>query len=206
MARRELRRGEMHEGRGMVKSLCALSLLVAAPAAAQASTITVHANELGNTATILPFTYLVNVDNARDPHAGNVLDRTGVAPTQSNSPIVAEGDQSSNTTPDLAPGRYLVSVRSPDHQLWGKHVTVPATGNTDVTVSLRKTPLPLGKIRVFVFADDAWTNGAPDTEEAGLAGFHVTLDEQTDSQVSVDYFNHPLCGGECVTESDGFVE
>ncbi|WP_028061072.1 SdrD B-like domain-containing protein [Candidatus Solirubrobacter pratensis] len=190
----------------MIKSLLAVLFLLAAPAAAHGSTITVQANELGNTGTSLPFTYLVNVDNTRDPHAASVLDRTGVAPTESNSPIVAEGDQTSNTTPDLAPGRYLVSVRSPDHKLWGKHVTVPATGNTDVTVSLRKTPLPLGKIRVFVFADNAWTNGAPDTEEGGLEGFHVTLEEQTNSQVSVDYFNHPLCGGTCLTENDGFVQ
>src|SRR3954469_1395113 len=113
--------GAMHERRWMIKSLLAVLFLLAAPAAAHGSTITVQANELGNTGTSLPFTYLVNVDNTRDPHAASVLDRTGVAPTESNSPIVAEGDQTSNTTPDLAPGRYLVSVRSPDHKLWGKH-------------------------------------------------------------------------------------
>src|SRR5439155_20443475 len=49
-------------------------------------------------------------------------------------------------------------------------------------------------------------NAAPDTGEPGLPGFHVTLEEQTHSQVSVDYHNEPLCGGDCVTESDGFVQ
>ncbi len=203
----------MQHGRSMVRgALCipVLVLMVAllAPATALGSRITLHAQEYPGGAGLGQFTYLVNVDNATDPHAAAVLDRTGVAPTESNSPIVAEGDQASATTPDLAPGRYLISVRSPDHKLWGRHVTIPASNpaTTDVTVALRKTPLPLGKIRVFVFADNAWTNGAPDTEEGGLRGFHVTLEEQTNSQVSVDYFNHPLCGGTCLTEDDGFVQ
>src|SRR4051812_24893718 len=99
--------GAMHAGRWIVKSLFAVLLLLVAPAAARGSTITVHANEYGNPSTTLPLTYLVNVDNTSDPDAASVLDRTGVAPTESNSPIVAEGDQTSSTTPDLTPGRYL---------------------------------------------------------------------------------------------------
>ena len=196
----------MHNGRWMVKAtLATLLLVLLAPGVARGSTITVHAQDLDSGNPLSTFTYLVNVDNARDPHAAAVLDRTGIAPTESNSPIAAEGDEGSATTPDLAPGRYLLSVRSPGHKMWGKHVTI-GSADADVTVALRKTPLQLGKIRVFVFNDSAWTNGAPDTEEGGLAGFHVTLEEQTNSQVSVDYLNHPLCGGTCVTESDGFVE
>ena len=35
----------------------------------------------------------------------------------------------------------------------------------DLTEQSEAHPLPLGKIRVFVFNDNAWTNGAPDTEE-----------------------------------------
>ena len=61
-----------------------------------------------------------------------------------------------------------------------------------------------------MFEDNAWTNGAPDTEEAsatqGLGGFQVGLKEQTGSAVTVDYNNKPLCGGVCRTASDGFVE
>jgi Polysaccharide lyase family 4, domain II len=198
-----------HPNGGGLRARWALALAVllclCAPASALGSTITLHATEYPSGDTLTTFTYLVNVDNARDAHAVNPLDRPGIAPTESNSPIVAEGDESSATTPDLPDGRYLISLRSPDHKLWGKHITLPRDAG-DVTVSLRKTPLPLGKIRVFAFNDNAWTNGAPDTEEAGLEGFHVTLEEQTNSQVSVDYNNNPLCGGDCVTESDGFVQ
>ena len=61
-----------------------------------------------------------------------------------------------------------------------------------------------------MFEDNAWTNGAPDTEEAsatqGLGGFQVGLKEQTGSAVTVDYNNKPLCGGICRTANDGFVE
>jgi len=61
-----------------------------------------------------------------------------------------------------------------------------------------------------VFEDNAWTNGAPDTEEAGLGGFKVELKEQTESEVTVDYHNNPLCGGACITSdapaTQGFVE
>ena len=58
---------------------------------------------------------------------------------------------------------------------------------------------------MFVFNDNTWTNGAPDTEEAGLRGFRVGLEEQTHSAVTVDYNNDPLCGGDCRTDADGFT-
>src|SRR6476660_5752850 len=79
-----------------------------------------------------------------------------------------------------------------------------------LTTESADNPLPLGKIRVFVFNDNAWTNGAPDTEEAGLGGFQVGLEEQTGSAVTVDYNNNRLCGGICKTSNAaatrGFVE
>src|SRR3546814_11224207 len=50
-----------------------------------------------------------------------------------------------------------------------------ADGTLTVTVGLTTQseahPLPLGKIRVFVFEDNAWTNAAPDFGEPGLEGF-----------------------------------
>ena len=117
----------------------------------------------------------------------------------------------------LPDGRYLISVRSLDHKMWGAYITLPddAADNGTLTVPVALTvqsaehPLPLGKINVFVFNDNTWTNGAPDTEEAGLGGFQVELKEQTDSAVTVDYNNDPLCGGICVTSNSaatrGFV-
>ncbi len=69
--------------------------------------------------------------------------------------------------------------------------------------------MKLGNLRIFVFEDNAWTNGAPDAEESaatGGLGFRVGLKEQTGGAVTVDYNNKPLCGGVCQTAADGFVE
>ena len=57
-----------------------------------------------------------------------------------------------------------------------------------------------------MFQDNAWANGAPDTEEGALQGFTVGLEEQTHSEVTVDYHNSPLCGGACLTGADGFAQ
>ena len=172
--------------------------------------VTVNAQELSG-APIANFTFIVNLDNTKLP-----ADPLSLS-TESNSPIVAEGNQGHRTVV-LPAGRYLISVRSLDHKMWGNYLTLPdaadASGNVTVNVALTTQsadhPLPLGKIRVFVFNDNAWTNGAPDTEEAGLGGFQVGLEEQTGGAVTVDYNNNPLCGGICKTSSSpatlGFVE
>ncbi|WP_248958796.1 hypothetical protein [Sphaerisporangium perillae] len=185
-----------------------LPALSVQPAAAQAASITIEAHDLATGATLPAFQYLVNVDNTRLPDNPDPALRTGLAATESNSPIVAEGDQTRPTL-TLPDGRYLISIRSADHKMWGKHVTLPRDAGTvriDLSEASAAHPLPLGKIRVFVFNDDQWANGAPDAGEAGLEGFQVTLKEQTGSQVSVDYHNEPLCGGDCRTASDGFVQ
>jgi hypothetical protein len=178
------------------------------PAVAQTGTaITVEAHDLATGAALPSFQYIVNADNTRVSNDTNPALRTGFAPTESNSPIVAEGD-AGHASVELPDGRYLISIRSADHKMWGRHVTLPRDAGTvriDLSEASAAHPLPLGNIRVFVFDDSRWTNGAPDTEEVGLAGFHVTLEEQTNAQVSVDFHNNPLCGGDCVTEPDGFV-
>ncbi len=169
-------------------------------------TVTVNGRDFASKDPLAHFNFIVNVDNTKLPSNPLALS------TESNSPIVREGDEGRNsfTLPD---GRYLISARAPDHKMWGAYFTLPDdaafdAGNGTLTETIDLTeqsdahPLPLGKIRVFVFNDNAWTNGAPDTEEAGLGGFKVTLDEQTDSKVTVDYNNNPLCGGECITSSD----
>ena len=179
------------------------------------SAVTVHAFECGPGDNSFPdpqctasgelqdFTFIINEDNAH--YASDPPDqRPSIAPTESHSRLVAAGDQDDPTV-NLPDGRYLVSVRSPGHKLWGEYFTVDGAAQ-DVNVSLRSTPLKLGRIRVFVFNDNAWTNSAPDFEESGVGGFHVTIEEQTDSVVSVNYFNEPLCGGDCTTANDGFVE
>ncbi len=203
------------------------------PATAQ---ITVVPHDLASGSALGDFTYIVNVDNAHLGNAAHEADRPMRAPTQSFSPIAAEGDQDratvdlpsdctgkANVAKDGQGCRYLISVRSPDHKLWGKHITLPDDAGT-VAINLSEAseahPLPTGKLRVFVFNDDAWTNSAPDAEEqaatTGMNGFHVTLTEQTNSQVSVDFHNRPVCSaasgsvtgspGDCTTQNDGFMQ
>ena len=190
---------------------------VTTPARAAAScpaggcTVTVNGLDFSTGDPLTTYNFVVNVDNTKLPSDPLSLS------TESNSPIVAEGDQDHQTV-TLPEGRYLISMRSLDHKMWGNYLTLPdaAAADGSVTVNMELTtqsadhPLPLGKIRVFVFNDNAWTNGAPDTEEAGLGGFQVGLEEQTGSAVTVDYNNDPLCGGVCKTSSSpatlGFVE
>jgi Polysaccharide lyase family 4, domain II len=179
-------------------------------------TVTIVGEDFASGAALDDFSFIVNLDNSKLPTDPLALI------TESNSPVVAEGGAiaggPSHTTVTLPDGRYLVSVRAHDHKMWGAYFTLPddadTAGNLTVHVQLTEQsedhPLPLGKIRVFVFEDNAWTNGAPDTEEAGLNGFKVGLEEQTGNAVTVDYNNNPLCGGDCLTAGagadSGFVE
>ena len=164
--------------------------------------VTVNGLDFSSGAALTSFNFIVNVDNSKLPSDPLSLS------TESNSPIVATGDQDHRTV-TLPEGRYLISMRSLDHKMWGNYITLPGdadasgtlTVNMELTTQSADNPLPLGKIRVFVFNDNAWTNGAPDTEEAGLGGFQVGLEEQTGSAVTVDYNNNPLCGGICKTSS-----
>src|SRR6266496_4396195 len=168
--------------------------------------VTVDGRDLHSGNPLAAFSYIVNVDNTKLPSDPLALS------TESNSPIVREGDQSRNTV-HLLEGWYLISMRAVDHKMWGKYITLPddavadgtLTARIDLTEQSDAHPLPLGKIRVFVFEDNAWANGAPDTEEAGLQGFKIGLEEQTHSAVTVDYNNNPLCGGECLTATNGLV-
>ncbi len=104
-------------------------------------------------------------------------------------PIAASGNQDdwnstthidlttiADNAPGLGAGRYLVSVQADGYKVGGAHFTLNANGTVDgpITVSLQPWPLPLGTIRVKVFADEApvdgvWEAGA----EQGLAGFTV---------------------------------
>lgn len=170
--------------------------------------VTIDVHDFASGAALANFSYIINVDNTKLPDDPLALS------TESNSPIVRIGDQG-RTQVTLPDGRYLVSARSLDHKMWGAYFTLPRDAQDNGTLTVRidlteqsaEHPLPLGKIRVFVFEDNAWTNGAPDTEEGGLQGFKAGLAEQTGSAVTVDYNNDPLCGsGECLTDGTGFVE
>lgn len=230
---------------GVVGAIAAAALLLgggsrvarrAVAADPPTASITVAPHDLGSGSALGAFTYIVNVDNAHLGDAAALGDRPMRAPTESYSPIAAEGDQDratvdlpsdctgqANVAKDGHGCRYLISVRAPDHKLWGRHITLPGDAGSvrvDLSEASQTHPLPTGKLQVFVFNDNSWTNGAPDAEEQSpglnMGGFHVTLDEQTNSQVSVDYHNRPLCSeasgsitgspGDCTTQDDGFMQ
>src|SRR6516162_5080631 len=183
----------------------------ACPAAGCAVTVDAHDFAAPGQPPLANFNFIVNEDNPKLPSDPLSLS------TESYTPLVAQGNQDRNTV-NLPAGRYLITVRSLDHKMWGNYITLPddaaADGSLNVRVDLTEAsadhPLPSGKLRIFVFEDNAWTNGAPDTEEAaanqGLSGFRVGLKEQTGSAVTVDHDNKPLCGGVCKTAADGFAE
>src|SRR5215472_9616813 len=201
------------------------SLLTALPVASSVTTparaasscppagcaVTVDAHDFASGSQLANFNFIVNDDNTKPPSDPLALS------TESYTPIVAAGDQTRNTV-TLKPGKYLITVRSLNHKMWGTYITLPddaaadgtLTTRVDLTEASADHPLPSGKLKIFVFEDNAWTNGAPDAEEAsatqGLGGFQVGLKEQTGSAVTVDHDNNPLCGGICRTASDGFVE
>src|SRR5262249_51580475 len=81
-------------------------------------TVTLPAGEFASTNPLSSFNYIVNVDNTKLPSDPLSLS------TESNSPMVRTGNQDrpSFTLPD---GRYLVSVRSLDHKMWGAYFTLP---------------------------------------------------------------------------------
>src|SRR5215469_9299443 len=148
----------------------------ACPPAGCAVTVDAHDFASGNALT--NFNFIVNDDNTKLPSDPQALS------TESYTPIVAEGDQDRNTV-NLPAGRYLITVRALDHKMWGTYITLPddaaangsLTTRVDLTEASADHPLPAGKLRIFVFEDNAWTNGAPDTEESsatqGLGGFQV---------------------------------
>ena len=177
---------------------------------ALAASIDIHGLEYratGAQPALSSYTYIVNVDNAKDPQDPDPLNHPGFGGTLSNSEVVSVGDETSGSF-NLPDGKYVISLRSPDHKLWGKHIQLPQDAGV-VNIALRNTvtdPIPRGKIRVIVFDDNNWVNSALDAGETGIAGIHVVVFDQAHAQVTTDGRGDPICGGRCVTDSDGFVQ
>jgi hypothetical protein len=111
--------------------------------------------------------------------------------------VVASGDQatlSDGTALDqLAPGRYLVSVTADGYKMDGAHFTVSAGATTPVTVEMQPYPLPLGTVRLRVFADSIPVDATYEVgAERGLDGFGVHLADVL-GEVTTDYYGNPLC-------------
>jgi len=142
------------------------------------------------------FAFIVNENNVGDPQVGvppDEVDETRIPslkPPASHSPVVAVGN-STGPTVKVPNGSYLISVQAPGYKMGGNWVTVDGA-DTEVTVELLSNPLPLSKIRVFVFHDNQPVNGEPDVpSEAGLEGFRIVVEDAV-GELTVDYFGNPL--------------
>jgi hypothetical protein len=122
---------------GVVSSLTS-SAQAAASCPADGCAVTIDAHDFTSGAALTNFTYVINKDNSRyiDPLTGPADPFPQYTTTESNSPIVRVGDQDRDTV-TLPPGRYLISVRSLDHKMWGKHITLPDDAAADGTLTTR---------------------------------------------------------------------
>src|SRR5262245_47902061 len=115
---------------GLVASVCAVAVAPPASGApascgsgdpatdAGTCTVTIDPRDFASGDPLAAFNYIVNVDNSKLPDDPLALN------SESFSPIVRTGNQARDqiTLPD---GRYLISVRSRDHKLWGEYITLP---------------------------------------------------------------------------------
>jgi len=171
--------------------------------AAGSTAVTIVARDRATHAVIPDFRFVINRDNT---HVNASL----VNP-ESYTPLAKVGSSASPTV-NLGAGKYLVTVlagpsppRPSDYKMWGAHFSVNGTGSTTVTVDMVKNPLPASTLRVRVFHDNNSVGGEDDIPlEDGLAGFHVTLYDPT-GEVVVDNSGDPLCGGQCLSNSDGIA-
>src|SRR5690242_5363140 len=76
--------------------------------------LTVEGHDFSSGDPLPAYNFLVNLDNSKLPSDPKSLS------TESNSPIVAEGNEGHNVF-RLPAGRYLISMRAADHKMLGKH-------------------------------------------------------------------------------------
>jgi len=110
---------------------------------------------------------------------------------RSYMPVVAQGDGAADfAMVALDPAKhYYVSVlpldawlgaidttsgTGPGHAIGGARIL---PGATSVTVTVNMQPTPYAQMSIFVFNDNAPTNGAVDGGETGLGGFQITLED-----------------------------
>lgn len=175
-----------------------LALLLAfSPADAQTLAINVvdaAGNPIGG-----GFRWLVEEDATRD------VDFTPATPGKDLSvsfhtsymPVAGKGDSSAPSIALDPDKRYFVSVLpNAGYQMGGAPVR---RGQTSVTVTVNRSPIPTAQISLFAFNDNHPINGAPDLpQEQGLANFSVQLFEaggtygQSGGQVTQDAYGNPI--------------
>ena len=197
----------------MVGSIAPFSiskLFVESAAAATTNHLTLKVVDAGDSFAIADYKYLINVDNTGnpnqpynegcspdDPGYPDSCDWPSIRAVPGAAPVFTQGNQGDFNGVimngfDLPDGKYLVSVLADGHKMGGAHFTVPLQDPGQVTVRLQPHPLPAATMRIRVFEDIASVNGQLDTDEHGLAGFHVVINDIL-GQVSTDVFGNPLC-------------
>ncbi len=126
----------------------------------------------------------------------------GLVIHKSHAPVVATGNSAVSpvdiTVPDVNQP-YIMSVLASGYSSGGQTV---AAGQSIVTVTLNKHPLPTAQISVLVFNDNNSINNVPDATEEGLEGFQIVLADVLGGPIMMDVFGNPL-GTTYVTNSVG---
>ena len=145
----------------------------------------------------------------------SVLPGDGGNPTLAGSggPVIdpsAPGGSRKWRTPDDCTS-FVPGQGDCGHAMGGAQISgaLVAAGQNVIRVELQQTPLPTGKIAVFVFEDDDTLNGendaggpagvtGPAPNEGGLEGFNLILFDQAGGlgdatgQITYDMFNQPV--------------
>ncbi|MGD8926899.1 MAG: Ig-like domain-containing protein, partial [Thioalkalispiraceae bacterium] len=130
----------------------------------------------------------------------------GVDPTAPNFDPTDPANYENNSIPfnqvALDPNKYYYVSVLPNDAGTGQGHTIGGAqilpGQTDVTVIVNKQEIPTAQVSVFVFEDNAPTNGAVDGNEQGLGGFPITLEDAggrygiSGGTMSQDAYGNPL--------------
>ncbi len=138
---------------------------------------------------------------------------------RSYMPVTAKGDETdSSNIPLDANKHYFVSIVPKAVGAYAIGGASIKPGQSTVTVTLNRLPVPTAQITVFVFEDNYPINNAPDLpQEQGLAGFSLLLEDAggrygiSAGQQSKDAFGNPLgttydVNGNIVTLGTGVIE
>ncbi len=134
-------------------ALALLALLCAAPGAWAASSVTIDAREFGTGKPLAGYSYIVNVDNARDSGDANKMNHPGLGGSESNSPVVATGQADPDTHTFLDAGGDSAIVVQAQH---GRNVAVQVSTLTG------------GRYRLFVRANNVVVESSPATGNGRL--------------------------------------
>lgn len=175
--------------------LCAIFIFLLAGKASALSL-----NVVGpNGEAVTNFRWMMEEDATYHVNPGQIdPDTLAVSFHKSYMPPAASGDNTtSGSIPTEAGKHYYISVLpGSDYSISGAAVS---PGQTSVTVTVNKLPLPTAQISIFVFEDTKPINNAPDLPaEAGIEGFTIILAEaggrygMSGGQVTNDAFGNPL--------------